>query len=127
MSAISVQLTPLVHKKKGKKRGEERNGSIEIEIKKRLSDEEQTGQSVHIPLFSCVIEHSLWAVPIPLFSCVIEHSLWAVPIPLFSCVIEHSLWGGGVSGQSYKHYMLVNYDSRLVINSKLLLLTTLES
>ena len=111
MSAISVQLTPLVHKKKGKKRGEERNGSIEIEIKKRLSDEEQTGQSVHIPLFSCVI----------------EHSLWAVPIPLFSCVIEHSLWGGGVSGQSYKHYMLVNYDSRLVINSKLLLLTTLES
>ena len=51
MSAISVQLTQLVHKKKGKKRGEERNGSIEIEIKKRLSDEEQTGQSVPIGTF----------------------------------------------------------------------------
>ena len=31
------------------------------------------------------------------------------------------------SGQSYKHFMLVNYDSRVVITSKLLILTTLET
>ena len=31
------------------------------------------------------------------------------------------------NGQSYKHFTLVNYDSRLVITSKLLILTTLES
>ena len=30
-------------------------------------------------------------------------------------------------GQSYKHFTLVNYDSRLVIITKLLILTTLES
>ena len=31
------------------------------------------------------------------------------------------------SGQSYKHFMLVNYDSRVIITCKLLILTTLES
>ena len=31
------------------------------------------------------------------------------------------------SAQSYKHSMLVNYDSRVVIISKLLILMTLES
>ena len=30
------------------------------------------------------------------------------------------------SAQSYKHFTLVNYDSRLVITSKLLIRTTLE-
>ena len=30
-------------------------------------------------------------------------------------------------GQSYKHFMLVNYDSRAVITSKLLIFMTLES
>ena len=30
-------------------------------------------------------------------------------------------------GQSYKHLTLVNYDSRLVITSELIILTTLES
>ena len=29
--------------------------------------------------------------------------------------------------QSYKHFMLINYDSRVVITSKLLILTTLEA
>ena len=29
--------------------------------------------------------------------------------------------------QSYKHYTLINYDSRLETTSKLLILTTLES
>ena len=29
-------------------------------------------------------------------------------------------------GRSYKHFMLVNYNSRLVMISKLLILTTLE-
>ena len=32
-----------------------------------------------------------------------------------------------ISGQSYKHFTIVNYDSRFVITSKLLTLTTLES
>ena len=32
-----------------------------------------------------------------------------------------------ISGQSYKHFMLINYGSRVVITSKLLKLTTLES
>ena len=32
-----------------------------------------------------------------------------------------------VCGQSYKHFKLVNYDSKLVITSKLLILITLES
>ena len=31
------------------------------------------------------------------------------------------------SAQSYKHYMLVNYDSRVVITSKCLIFTTVES
>ena len=31
------------------------------------------------------------------------------------------------SGQSYKHFTIVNYNSRVVITSKLLILTTLES
>ena len=31
------------------------------------------------------------------------------------------------NGQSYKHFTLLNYDSRLGITSKLLILTTLES
>ena len=31
-----------------------------------------------------------------------------------------------ISGQSYKHFMLVNYDSRVKIISKLLILMTLE-
>ena len=30
-------------------------------------------------------------------------------------------------GQSYKHFMLVNYDSRVVVTSKLLICTTLDS
>ena len=34
---------------------------------------------------------------------------------------------GKISGHSYKHFTLINYDSRLVITSKLLILTTLES
>ena len=31
------------------------------------------------------------------------------------------------SGQSFKHFTLVNYNSRVVITSKLLILRTLES
>ena len=31
------------------------------------------------------------------------------------------------SGQSYKQFTLVNYDSRVVVTSKLLIFTTLES
>ena len=31
------------------------------------------------------------------------------------------------SGQSYKHFTLINYDSRVVITSKLLILMTLET
>ena len=32
-----------------------------------------------------------------------------------------------ICSQSYKHFTLVNYDSRLVITCKLLILMTLES
>ena len=35
--------------------------------------------------------------------------------------------GGAISGQSYKHFTLVNYDSSVAISSKLLIFTTLES
>ena len=38
-----------------------------------------------------------------------------------------TLVNSGFFGQSYKHFTLVNYDSRLVITSKLLILMTLES
>ena len=31
-----------------------------------------------------------------------------------------------INGQYYKHFILVNYDSRLVLTSKLLILMTLE-
>ena len=31
------------------------------------------------------------------------------------------------SGQSYKHFTLVNYNSKLIITGKLLIFTTLES
>ena len=32
-----------------------------------------------------------------------------------------------ISGQSYKHFTLINYDSRVVITSKLLIIKTVES
>ena len=31
------------------------------------------------------------------------------------------------SGQSYKHFVLINYDSRVVISGKMQMFTTLES
>ena len=31
------------------------------------------------------------------------------------------------SGQSYKHFLLINYDSRVVISGKMQMFTTLES
>ena len=31
------------------------------------------------------------------------------------------------SGQSYKHFMLANYDTRVILTIKLLILTTIEA
>ena len=35
--------------------------------------------------------------------------------------------GGAISGQSYKHFTLVNYDSRVIPDLKIPHITTLES
>ena len=48
-------------------------------------------------------------------------------LSLCSLIERLELSAEDIRGQSYKQFMLVNYDSRVVVTSKLLIFTTLDS
>ena len=64
----------------------------------------------------------MWSLPNVLGQTRSEPRVHRNPIQV--CYQVHDL--SGFSGQSYKHFTLVNYESWVVITSKLFILTTLE-
>ena len=45
---------------------------------------------------------------------------------IFTCLVQTKRVKQEISGQSYKHFTLVNYDSRVIPDLKILQITTLE-